>query len=272
MPELPEVEVTKRGIEKVLLGHTIKDVYYGKLKMREPLSPDLMKLSGAKVTDIRRRAKYIIIFTTNGSLIIHLGMTGHLSIVDSNTERKLHDHLELMLDSGTSIRLNDARRFGLAVYVDKDSDPYEYKGIKILGPEPLEDSFTPEVLLESLKKRKLAIKQCLMNSAVVVGVGNIYACESLFLSRIDPERPANSITKKEAKLLVENIKTILAESIKSGGTTIRDFEGADGKLGYFVQNLMVYGHEGEKCKVCGHEIKRIVQGQRSTFFCPHCQK
>lgn len=272
MPELPEVEVTKRGIEQVLLNRTIKDVAIGKLSLRVPMSPELKNLIGAQVTKIERRAKYIIVFTTQGSLIIHLGMTGHLSIVDINAEHKLHDHFELMLDSGTAIRYNDARRFGLIVYIPQGEDPYEYKAIKVLGPEPLEDSFTADVLLANLKRRKLSIKQALMNSDVVVGVGNIYACEVLFLCGIDPRRSAQSITKKEAEALVKHIKKTLTESIASGGTTIRDFEGADGKLGYFVQNLKVYGHVDEPCKTCGTTIERIVQGNRSTFFCPHCQK
>lgn len=272
MPELPEVEVTKRGVERVLVNHRIDDVFIGKLSLRLPMSEDLRKLKGATITKLERRGKYIIVFTTQGSLVIHLGMTGHLSIVDSGSERILHDHFELMLDSKTSVRYNDARRFGLIVYLEAGFDPYEYKPLKELGPEPLNDDFTAEVLLKNLKRRKLSIKQALMNSAVVVGVGNIYACEVLFACHIDPCRLANSITLDEAQALVITIKRILTESIASGGTTIRDFEGADGKLGYFVQNLMVYGHCDEPCKVCGTTIKRIVQGQRSTFYCPHCQK
>ena len=153
-----------------------------------------------------------------------------------------------------------------------NEDPYEYKPLKELGPEPLLDSFTAEVLLNNLKRRKLSIKQALLNSAVVVGVGNIYASEVLFACKINPCRLANTISKEEAELLVTEIKRILTESIAQGGTTIRDFEGADGKLGYFVQNLQVYGHCDEPCKVCGTKIKRIVQGNRSTFFCPNCQK
>ena len=272
MPELPEVEVTKRGVEKVLVNHKIEDVFIGKLSLRVPMSDDLKKLIGATVIKLERRSKYIIVFTTQGSIIIHLGMTGHLSIVDSDSERILHDHFELKLDSHTSVRYNDARRFGLVAYVAPNEDPYEYKPLKELGPEPLLDSFTAEVLLNNLKRRKLSIKQALLNSAVVVGVGNIYASEVLFACKINPCRLANTISKEEAELLVTEIKRILTESIAQGGTTIRDFEGADGKLGYFVQNLQVYGHCDEPCKVCGTKIKRIVQGNRSTFFCPNCQK
>lgn len=272
MPELPEVEVTKRGVEQVLLNHTIVDVFIGDKKLRQPLSPRLRELVGAKVTRLERRSKYIVVFTTHGSLIIHLGMTGHLSIVPTTSERVLHDHFELMLDSGTSVRYHDARRFGLVVYIEPDADPYQYPALVALGPEPLKPDFTGEVLYAALQKRNSSIKQALMNSAVVVGVGNIYACESLFLSGINPERSCRSLSLDEVTTLVNNIKELLTSSIASGGTTIRDFEGADGKLGYFVQNLKVYGHAGEPCSVCGTPIKRIVQGNRSTFFCPQCQK
>lgn len=271
MPELPEVEVTKRGVSKALLDHTINEVYVGDKSLRVPMSKSLKKLEGAHVNKLERRGKYIIVFTDKGSLIIHLGMTGHLQIIDSSTPLALHDHFEMKLDSGLSVRYNDTRRFGLLVYIEDGEDPYAYKAIAELGPEPLEKTFTPEVLIERLKKRTCSLKQALMDSKVVVGVGNIYASETLFLSKISPERKANSLSLDEAKVLVKNIKEVLAASIESGGTTIRDFEGADGKPGYFVQKLNVYGHEGEECKVCGTPIKRIVQGQRATYFCPNCQ-
>lgn len=271
MPELPEVEVTKRGIAPVLLQHKIVDVFVGEKKLRVPLSPELKKLSGATITNIERRAKYIIVTTTQGSLIIHLGMTGHLQVIDTNKPRVLHDHFELMLDSQKSVRYNDTRRFGLIVYVAPNEDPYQYKALTDLGPEPLLDDFTGEVLLQRLKKRSCSLKQALMDYKVVVGVGNIYANECLFLSHLDPRRKANSLSLEEANLLVENIKHTLTQSIASGGTTIRDFEGADGKPGYFVQNLKIYGRTGENCPVCGTKIESVVLGQRSTFFCPHCQ-
>lgn len=272
MPELPEVEVTKRGISPVLMQHQITDVFIGDKKLRVPLSPDLKLLTGAKVNKVERRGKYIIISTSQGSLIIHLGMTGHLQIIDSSQPRVLHDHFELMLDSHKSIRYNDTRRFGLVVYIPQDQDPYTYKAIAELGPEPLEDSFTGEVLFNRLRRRTCSLKQALMDHKVVVGVGNIYANETLFLSHLDPRRKANSLTLQESEVLVKNIKEVLSKSIASGGTTIRDFEGADGKPGYFVQNLKIYGKAGEACPICGNEIKSVVLGQRSTFFCPHCQK
>lgn len=271
MPELPEVEVTKRGVSQVLLGHKITDVFVGEKPLRQPLSPDLQQLRGATVQKLERRGKYIIVFTDKGSMIIHLGMTGHLQIIKSSEPRVLHDHFELMLDSGMSVRYNDTRRFGLVLFIPLGVDPYSNKLLAELGPEPLDDAFTAEVLLSRLKKRSCTIKQTLMNSHVVVGVGNIYASEVLFLSHINPTRLARDISLEEAQLLVKNIKEVLTASIASGGTTIRDFEGADGKPGYFVQNLKVYGHAEEPCKECGTPIEHITQGGRSTYFCPHCQ-
>lgn len=271
MPELPEVEVTKRGISPVLLQHQITDVFIGDKKLRVPLSSDLKHLVGAKVSKVERRGKYIIVFTDRGSLVIHLGMTGHLQIISSDKPRVLHDHFELMLDSHMSVRYNDTRRFGLVVYIPPEQDPFTYKALAELGPEPLEDSFTGVVLHQRLARRTCSLKQAIMDHKVVVGVGNIYANETLFLSHLDPRRKANSLSLDEANLLVKNIKEVLTKSIASGGTTIRDFEGADGKPGYFVQNLKIYGRVGEPCPECGHTIESVVIGQRSTFFCPHCQ-
>lgn len=271
MPELPEVEVTKRGVAQALLQHRIDDVFVGELSLRKPLSPDLYKLKGATVEQVVRRGKYIVLTTTQGSLIVHLGMTGHLQIIDSSQPRAKHDHFEMMLDSGLSVRYNDSRRFGLVLYVPQGSDPYQQKELALLGPEPLEDDFTPEVLAARLKKRNVAIKQALMNSQVVVGVGNIYASEVLFLSHINPKRLAKDLSQAEIEVLVAQIKKVLTASIASGGTTIRDFEGADGKPGYFVQKLNVYGKAGEACPVCGTAIEHFTQGGRSTYFCPKCQ-
>ena len=273
MPELPEVEVTKRGIEKSLLNHIIKDIYFDDKSLRQPFSNDLYKLKNSRVTDISRRGKYIVISTTNGYLLIHLGMTGHLLVLkNASTPRDIHDHFEITTDVGNIIRMNDIRRFGLVLYFDKDDSPYEHKPLSTLGPEPFSDQFNADYLFNKINKLKKSIKQTLMDNAVVVGVGNIYASEVLFKSRISPLRPASSISKAECQTLVDNIRIILNESIKKGGTTIRDFSGADGRLGYFVQNLFVYGHDGEKCKICGNRILVTQQGQRSTFYCPHCQK
>ncbi len=272
MPELPEVEVTKRGIEKTLLNSVIKKVNFDDKSLRKPFSNDLHKLEGSTVSDISRRGKYIIITTDKGYLLLHLGMTGHLRVLDENEPMHIHDHFEVVTTAGKAVRLNDIRRFGLVMYFSLNNSPYLNEPLKDLGPEPFSDEFNGEYLFKRLSKLKKSIKQALMDNAVVVGVGNIYASEVLFASRISPERKSNSVTKKECSVIVDNIRKILSESIKKGGTTIRDFSGADGKLGYFVQNLFVYGHEGEPCKICNTPIKSIVQGQRSTFFCPHCQK
>ncbi len=272
MPELPEVEVTKRGIEKPLLNSIISSIYFDDKSLRVPFSPDLKNLENAKVTKIERRAKYIVVFTTNGSLVMHLGMTGHLRVIEKSSPMELHDHFEIGLESGMAVRFNDIRRFGLVLYFPKDDDPYKHEPLKSLGPEPFSSEFTSDYLYARLSKLKKSIKQSLMDNSIIVGVGNIYASEVLFLTKISPLTPSNKITRKQCDALVKAIPALLKESIKKGGTTIRDFSGADGKLGYFVQNLNVYGHAGEACKICGTKILSTVQGQRSTFYCPHCQK
>ena len=271
MPELPEVEVTMRGVTPALKDSTIVDVFKGDKKMRIPLSDDLYKLVGAHVLSLSRRGKYIIVTTTKGSFIIHLGMSGHLKVVDKDSPLILHDHFALTLDNGKAVRLNDPRRFGLVAYVNENEDPLKSPVLQNLGPEPFSEDFNATYLMDTLKKRSIPIKVAIMDSKVVVGVGNIYASESLFLAGISPLRKANSLTKEECEKLVVVIKDLLKESIKSGGTTIRDFSGADGKPGYFVQHLNVYGHEGKKCPRCGHEILGLVQAQRHTFYCKHCQ-
>lgn len=272
MPELPEVEVTKRGIEPSLLNHVISDVIYDDKSLRKSFSPDLKKLINSKVEKVERRAKYIVITTTQGYLLIHLGMTGHLRVNQEVVSLGLHDHFELIIEDKASIVLNDTRRFGLVEYYPLDKPPYECKPLKDLGIEPFSPNFNAQYLYSKLQRLKKSIKQSLMDNAIVVGIGNIYASEVLFACKISPLRSAKDISLDECKLLVENIIKILKSSIEKGGTTIRDFEGADGKLGYFVQNLNVYGHEGENCKRCNQKIVSITQGQRSTFYCPNCQK
>ena len=272
MPELPEVEVTKRGIEAPLLNSKIKSVYFDDKSLRKPFSKDLYNLVNSTVTDISRRAKYIVITTTKGYLLIHLGMTGHLRVLDAGIKRELHDHFDITTEDNKVVRLNDIRRFGLVLYFPLESSPYVNEPLKSLGPEPFSDDFNADYLYSRLQRIKKSIKQALMDNSIVVGVGNIYASEILFECKISPIRLANKVTKKECNLLVEETVKILKASIEKGGTTIRDFSGADGKLGYFVQNLSVYGHLDEPCKVCGQKIKSIVQGQRTTYFCPHCQK
>lgn len=272
MPELPEVEVTKRGITPALLNKKISKIYFSDKSLREPFSSDLYNLEGGYIQSIQRRGKYIILVSDKGYVLIHLGMSGHLHVTDENEPIKKHDHFEIQTSEGVIVRLNDTRRFGLVKYYSLDNPPFENSPLKELGPEPLTELFNSDYLFEKLKKYKKDIKQTIMDNKVVVGVGNIYASEVLFISRIHPEKKANTLSKEQCDVLTQNIKDVLSKAILQGGTTIRDFEGADGKLGYFVQNLMVYGHDGEKCKECGHIIEKITQGQRSTYFCPYCQK
>lgn len=272
MPELPEVEVTLRGITKPLLHHRIKKVTLGTHKLRLPLDPKLATLEGAEIDSMQRRAKYIVIKTSQGSVILHLGMTGHLRVRDDFEGLLKHDHFAVTTEEGLSVVLNDMRRFGLVKFVAPGDDPLEDKVFQGMGPEPFSEDFNPRYLYQTLQKRSLAVKVALLDSKVVVGIGNIYASEVLFETGIDPRRRADSLTEDECGKLCLQIKDILQRSIQKGGTTIRDFSGADGKPGYFVQNLKVYGKPGEPCPACGTPIERIEQGQRHTFFCPVCQK
>ncbi len=272
MPELPEVEVTKNGIAGYLIDQKITKVYFDDKSLRKPFLPNLYNLEGAEVRKVERRAKYIIIMTTKGYLLLHLGMTGHLTVLDKGVQRALHDHFEIELSNKKIIRLNDIRRFGLVLYYPLEQSPYESEYLKDLGPEPFSDEFNAEYLYSKLSRHSKSIKQTITDNYVVVGIGNIYASEVLFKTKINPTTPANKISLRQCQNLVSNIRDILSESINKGGTTIRDFSGADGRLGYFVQNLNVYGHKNDPCPVCGHKIVSIIQGQRSTFYCPNCQK
>ncbi|MGN0909494.1 MAG: bifunctional DNA-formamidopyrimidine glycosylase/DNA-(apurinic or apyrimidinic site) lyase [Succinivibrio sp.] len=272
MPELPEVEVTMRGIRPALDRAVITDVWTDGKRLREPIPAEVDRLIDARVEGLSRRAKYILMRTSGGTLVIHLGMSGHLSVLSSPGPRLKHDHFEMTLDSGTVIRLNDARRFGLLGYVPPGEDPLESKWLCDLGPEPLGGDFTPDGLHEALSKRRCTVKQAIMDQQVVVGVGNIYASEVLFMSGVRPDRRACDVTEEECALLCSNIRKTLNAAIAKGGTTIRTFQGADGKMGYFVQDLSVYGHKGELCRRCGTPIEEMTIGQRSTYFCPRCQK
>jgi formamidopyrimidine-DNA glycosylase len=271
MPELPEVEVTKRGISKVLENSIIKEFIVRYPKLRQDISSEFKTLKNLRVVGITRRAKYILIQTDKGTILIHLGMSGHLLITDKSLPIRKHDHVDIVLSNDYIIRLNDQRRFGLFLWFDKESNPYKSSWLCSLGIEPLSIEFTGEHLFELIKKKNKNIKSVIMDSHIVVGVGNIYASEVLFASRISPLRICSNITLVECNVLVANIKKILSESILKGGTTIRDFSGSDGKPGYFVQNLNVYGHRGEPCKFCGHSIESLVISGRNTFFCPICQ-
>jgi formamidopyrimidine-DNA glycosylase len=227
-------------------------------------------IRGQTVRSIDRRAKYILIRFDAGTLILHLGMSGSLRLVKQGTLPKTHDHWDIRLDSGWMLRFHDPRRFGSLHWTD--SDPAAHPLLKALAPEPLSDAFNPDYLYRATRKRSVAIKQFIMNSQQVVGVGNIYASEALFRARVSPRRAARRLTRKEADALARSIKDVLGEAIKIGGTTLRDYVNADGAPGYFRQKLFVYERAGVACRVCKAPIKQFVQGQRSTYWCSTCQR
>ncbi len=271
MPELPEVETVRRGITPHILDQQVAKVIICYPTLRWPIPTELKQLlPEQKLLSVRRRAKYLLLEFANGTLILHLGMSGNLRILPANTPLIKHDHFDLVMKNGQCLRLNDPRRFGAVLWSDQPIE--EHPLIKSLGPEPLGEAFNADDLYKKSRKRSIAIKPFLMDNKVVVGAGNIYANESLFICGIDPRRKANSISKAEASKLVKIVKGVLAAAIKQGGTTLKDFTQSDGKPGYFQQQLKVYGRAGEACVTCGEEIKQITQGQRSSFFCEHCQK
>jgi len=270
MPELPEVETTRLGILPVLKNQRITEVVVRDARLRWPVPPDFAeRLTGQRILHVHRRAKYLLIELERGTVIWHLGMSGSLRILNSGTQPQLHDHIDVQLDSGRLLRFNDPRRFGCALWTD---DPHAHELITHLGPEPLSDEFNAEYLAGKARKRSVAIKQFIMNAGIVVGVGNIYASEALFRAGIRPRRAAGRIKRDELQRLASAIKTVLGEAIKVGGTTLRDYVNANGAPGYFRQKLFVYERAGEQCRRCKTPIVQIVQGARSTYYCPQCQK
>lgn len=271
MPELPEVETTRRGIAPALEGRRIIAAIVREPRLRWRIPRELPGLlAGRRIHAVRRRAKYILVDLDRGSLILHLGMSGNLRVLPADTPVLIHDHVDLQLDSGLALRFNDPRRFGCLLHVM--DDPLMHKLLQGLAPEPLDDSFDGEYLLCAFRGRKMAIKHLVMNNKLVVGVGNIYASESLFRARIDPRTPAGKLKLEQLNKLAKAIKQVLRMAIKAGGTTLRDYVGANGDPGYFKQKLYVYERAGEACRVCRGPIKQFNQGQRSTYFCPRCQK
>ncbi len=269
MPELPEVETARRGIAPHIEGETIAAIVIRDRRLRWPVSLDVDKqLPGATVTSVERRAKYLLINTSNGTAILHLGMSGHVHIVDCGTPASVHDHVDIEFSCGKALRLTDPRRFGSLHWCE---NPQEHALIRNLGPEPLGNDFNGQYLWSRSRGRRVAVKQFIMNAHVVVGVGNIYASESLFIAGIHPKRAAGRIALHRYKKLARAIKDVLERAIKAGGTTLRDFYGGDGEAGYFQQELEVYDREGEHCRVCNAPISAIVQGQRSTYYCMTCQ-
>lgn len=270
MPELPEVETTRRGIEPHLLGQTIRRLTVHEPRLRWPVPPAVEALQGAVVESVERRGKYLLLNVAPGTAIIHLGMSGSLRINQASEPRRKHDHIELLLQSGLLLRFHDPRRFGCFLWQEAGAPTHSL--LARLGPEPLSDDFDGEYLFRSTRNRQLAIKNLIMNSEIVVGVGNIYASESLFMAGIRPGRAARRLTRREADALAAAVKRVLQRSITQGGTTLRDFVNSDGQPGYFAQSLFVYGRGGEPCRACGATIRQKVLGQRSTFYCSHCQK
>ncbi|MGB6449367.1 MAG: bifunctional DNA-formamidopyrimidine glycosylase/DNA-(apurinic or apyrimidinic site) lyase [Steroidobacteraceae bacterium] len=270
MPELPEVETTRRGIEPYVVGRTVVALNVHEPRLRWPVPAELPgQLAGQRVRRAGRRAKYLLIELTHGTLLWHLGMSGSLRVLPAGTPRIEHDHLDLVLDSGFMLRFNDPRRFGSLHYTT--GDPHEHPLLAQLAPEPFDPQFNADYLWAKTRRRRVAIKHLLMNSRLVVGVGNIYANEALFRARMRPRRAARSLTHAEAVRLVRAIRTVLELAIRVGGTTLRDYVGADGNPGYFRQRLYVYERGGKPCRICRTPVRAITQGQRSTYYCPACQ-
>jgi len=289
MPELPEVETVRLGLAAALKGRRLQRVLAKRDDLRVPFPPDFARrLTGRRVTQLRRRAKYLLLDLDNGeTLVIHLGMSGRLTVhgakaplkpgrfhnkapEDGSGEGK-HDHVVFETDDGTRIVFTDHRRFGLMTLADTGAlDSHSlFAG---LGPEPLDEAFTPEALSAALKGKRTPIKSALLDQRVVAGLGNIYVCEALFRARISPKRLAASVAGARAARLVPAIKAVLRAALKAGGSSLRDYAKADGELGYFQHHFAVYDREGKPCSNCGTPIKRIVQAGRSTFYCPNCQK
>ncbi len=271
MPELPEVETTRLGIKDHLIGHTVSLVTVRNFQLRWPIPQTLLvDLPQRSFTRIERRGKYLLAFTGGGCLLIHLGMSGSLRITNAKEAALKHDHVDIVLDNGKILRYCDPRRFGCMLWLTEA--PAEHPLLKHLGPEPLTDGFSAQALFDRSRGRKMPIKTFIMDSHVVVGVGNIYANEALFVAGIRPNRNAGKVSQQRYVKLVVAVKEILARAITQGGTTLKDFVGGDGKPGYFKQSLLVYGRAGQPCKTCKTALKEIKISGRSSVYCPQCQK
>ena len=269
MPELPEVEVTRRGLAPHIAGRMISGVEIRQARLRWPVPQAVRKLAGRTVKAIRRRGKYLLMDCGDGHLILHLGMSGSLRVLPSGTPAQKHDHFDLVLGDRI-LRLRDPRRFGAVLWTLQDVDTHPL--LVNLGVEPLSRALDPARLHALTRARRAPIKQFLMDARHIVGVGNIYANESLFRARIHPRTRASRLSLERCRLLAAAIKDILRAAIRAGGSTLRDFVGADGAEGYFQQRYWVYDRAGLPCRRCGTPVKRFVQSARSSFFCPRCQK
>lgn len=270
MPELPEVETTLRGLEPHLIGQRIADVVIRHPKLRWPIAKNLPKLlRGQTIRSLVRRAKYLLLNCGNGTLILHLGMSGSLRILPADTSANTHDHFDLILANGMLMRLRDPRRFGAVLW--HEGNPAQHPLLAHLGVEPLEKEFNAAYLHRAMRKRSAAIKLVIMDNHVVVGVGNIYANEALFRAGIRPQLAANRLSLARCARLAQSVRETLNEAIQLGGSSLRDYVDSNGRPGYFQQHYWVYGRAGEPCRICGTPIKQIRQGQRSSFYCPCCQ-
>lgn len=282
MPELPEVETIRRGLDPVLSGRRIANVATAGPGLRAPFPPGLQeKLSGQKIAATDRRAKYILIRLEDGKILtLHLGMSGRIRILAQNeasSPPQKHDHFSLTLDNGTCIVLNDPRRFGSVLLFNSENERAAYPAFRSLGPEPLAEDFSGTALHERLSGRKTAIKQAIMDQRIVAGVGNIYASEALFRAGISPFRPAGSLDVQEVVRLAGAIRAVLEDAIAAGGSSLKDYRKADGSMGYFQHGFAVYDREGKKCPQCRCDpektggIKKTVQGGRATYYCERIQ-
>jgi len=271
MPELPEVETTRRSIAPHLLEQRIVRVIVRERRFRWPIDPELEhQLTGRVIHAVERRAKYLLLSLTQGTALLHLGMSGSLRILRCGTIANKHDHVDLELSSGFCLRFTDPRRFGALLWTD--DPPIQHPLLNHLGPEPLADDFTADYLHSAARNRKIAVKPFIMDGHVVVGVGNIYANEALFLAGIHPQRAAGRLSKNRYGALVQSIREVLQEAIAQGGTTLRDFTSGDGEPGYFKQQLRIYGRDRQPCRHCGEPIQVSRLGQRATYYCNQCQR
>lgn len=271
MPELPEVEITRRGIAKLIRHKTVQQVIVRQPKLRWQIPSALQnELPGTQINQIKRRGKYILLRTQTGTVIIHLGMSGQLRVLPRAISPDKHDHVDFIFTDQSCLRFTDPRRFGSIHWIT--TQPLWHPLLQNLGPEPLSKQLTGDYLYQQAQKRTVPIKTFIMNSKVVVGVGNIYANEALFLAGIHPQKPAGKLSKINCQRLCDSIQIILKKAIQSGGTTLKDFYNSDGKPGYFKQQLNVYGKENEPCPQCHQKIKKMAINQRSSYYCPCCQR
>jgi formamidopyrimidine-DNA glycosylase len=272
MPELPEVETTRRGIAPHVEGRTVQGVVVRDARLRWPVPSRRLKkeLVGQTVARLTRRGKYLLLATPAGTLILHLGMSGSLRLVTGEEAPQKHDHVDILFDHGQCLRLRDPRRFGAVLWTSRK--PEQHPLLRDLGPEPLSDAFHADYLWQRSRGRRIPVKAFIMDSKVVVGVGNIYANEALFAAGIHPRAVAGKISRERYGRLVAAIKAVLAAAVAQGGTTLRDFVNGEGRPGYFQQSLQVYGRAGEACHRCQGTIRLSQQGQRATYYCPHCQR